>query len=142
MTITAITQEERTAILDAVREFADAQLAPQALERDQRCEFPIDTLHAAGELGLGGLYVAEDVGGMNLSREDAAAIFETLAYADPTMSAYISIHNMVAWMIDTFGTAEQRERFLPPLTSHRTGSGKRRRRDHHQRGARRRRVRA
>ena len=62
----------------------------------------------AGELGLGGIYVREDVGGSGLSRLDAVAIFEELAKGDPTIAAYISIHNMVAWMIDTYGNDEQR----------------------------------
>jgi alkylation response protein AidB-like acyl-CoA dehydrogenase len=63
-----------------------------------------DVLADAGELGLGGLYVREDVGGTALTREDAALVFEQLSMGDPTIAAYISIHNMVAWMIDSYGT--------------------------------------
>lgn len=107
--------DERDAMLDAVREFSQTRLAPHALEWDNDKRFPRDVLAAAGELGVGGLYVAEDVGGMALSRQDGALIFEQLAMGDPTIAAYISIHNMVAGMIDTHGTAAQRERWLPGL---------------------------
>ena len=112
MTVTpaALTDEERAAIIDAVREFAQSRLAPNALDWDRRKHFPRDVLAEAGELGLGGISVRDDVGGAGLRREDAAAIFEALAMGDPTIAAYISIHNMVAWMIDTFGTDEQRRR--------------------------------
>jgi alkylation response protein AidB-like acyl-CoA dehydrogenase len=107
--------EERAALVDAVRDFADAELAPFAVERDRGKIFPVDTLRRAGELGLGGIYVREDVGGSGLSRLDAVAIFEELAKGDTTIAAYISIHNMVAWMIDAYGSDEQRERWLPGL---------------------------
>lgn len=112
-----LSAEERDAILDAVREFADTRLAPHALEWDRDKHFPLDALAAAGELGLGGISVRDDVGGAGLRREDAAAIFEALAMGDPTIAAYISIHNMVAWMIDTFGTDDQRRRWLPNLVA-------------------------
>ncbi|MFK4762847.1 acyl-CoA dehydrogenase family protein [Microbacterium sp. ZW T5_45] len=114
MTVTA---EEREAILGAVREFADVELAPLALERDEKHLFPRDTLHRAGELGLGGIYVREEFGGTGLSRTDTVAIFEELAKGDPAVAAYISIHNMVAWMIDTYGDDEQRSRWVPALAS-------------------------
>lgn len=113
----SLTTEERAAILDAVRDFAQTELAPHALEWDAKSHFPRETLHRGGELGLGGIYVREDVGGSGLTRSDAAAIFEELAYADPAIAAYISIHNMVAWMIDTYGADVQREEWLPLLTS-------------------------
>lgn len=112
-----LSAEERDAILDAVREFADTRLAPHALVWDRDKHFPLDALAAAGELGLGGISVRDDVGGAGLRREDAAAIFEALAMGDPTIAAYISIHNMVAWMIDTFGTDDQRRRWLPNLVA-------------------------
>ncbi len=111
------TAEERDAILDAVRTFAAAELAPHALERDEYKLFPRETLRHAGDLGLGGISVREDVGGSGLSRSDAAAIFEELAQGDPTVAAYISIHNMVAWMIDTYGSDAQRDAWLPRLTA-------------------------
>lgn len=113
----ALPDDERAAILEAVRDFAQTELAPHALEWDAASHFPRETLHRAGELGLGGVYVREDVGGSGLSRSDAAAIFEELAQADPAIAAYISIHNMVAWMIDAYGSDAQRREWLPLLTS-------------------------
>ncbi|MEJ1922169.1 acyl-CoA dehydrogenase family protein [Microbacterium sp. KHB019] len=112
-----LTDEDRAALTGAVRDFATARLAPNAGQWDAEKHFPIDTLQEAGELGLGGIYVREDVGGAGLSRLDAAAIFEELAKGDTTIAAYISIHNMVAWMIDEFGDQEQRERWLPGLVA-------------------------
>jgi len=119
MTLTTVTTtaEEREAILDAVREFSDTELAPHALERDEKHLFPREALHRAGELGLGGIYVREEFGGTGLSRADTVAIFEELAKGDPAVAAYISIHNMVVWMIDTYGTDEQRGQWLPTLTA-------------------------
>lgn len=121
MTITtpvaALSDDERAAILEAVRDFAQTELAPHALEWDETKTFPADTLHRAGELGLGGIYVREDVGGTGLTRSDAAAIFEELAAGDPAIAAYVTIHNMVAWMIDTYGTDAQRQEWLPLLAS-------------------------
>ncbi|GAB3603567.1 acyl-CoA dehydrogenase family protein [Microbacterium aureliae] len=113
----SIGDEERAAILEAVRDFAQTELAPHALEWDAGKIFPVDTLARAGELGLGGVYVREDVGGTALSRSDAAAIFEVLAEGDPTIAAYITIHNMVAWMIDTYGSDLQRQEWLPRLVT-------------------------
>ena len=77
----------------------------------------MDVLAEAGELGLGGIYVGEEHGGTGLERTDAILIFEELAKADPAFAAYISIHNMVAWMIDSFGSDEQRARWIPDLAS-------------------------
>ena len=113
----SLTTEERDAILDAVRDFAQNELAPHALEWDATSFFPRDTLGSAGKLGLGGIYAREDLGGSGLSRSDAAAIFEELAQGDPAIAAYISIHNMVVWMIDTYGSDAQRTEWLPLLTS-------------------------
>lgn len=121
MTITtpvpALSDDERAAILEAVRDFAQTELAPHALEWDETKTFPADTLHRAGELGLGGIYVREDVGGTGLSRSDAASIFEELAYGDPAIASYVTIHNMVAWMIDSYGDEAERHEWLPLLTS-------------------------
>ncbi|WP_454130725.1 acyl-CoA dehydrogenase family protein [Microbacterium lacticum] len=119
MTVTpaALTDEERAAIIDAVREFAQSRLAPNALDWDRRKHFPRDVLSEAGQLGLGGIYVRDDVGGTGLRRTDAAAIFEQLAVGDPAIAAYISIHNMVAWMIDTNATEAQRQEWLPRLVT-------------------------
>jgi hypothetical protein len=110
----AFTEEQR-AFQEAAREFAQGEMAPYAADWDARCEFPEATLRRAAELGFAGIYCAEDVGGSALTRLDAAIIFEELARACPSTAAYISIHNMAAWMIDRFGDADQRRRFLPDL---------------------------
>jgi alkylation response protein AidB-like acyl-CoA dehydrogenase len=117
MTLTSTTADERAALLEAVRDFAQSEMAPHALEWDEQKHFPRDVLGRAGELGLGGLYVREEFGGSELSRSDSAAIIEELAKADPSIAAYISIHNMVAWMIDTYGSEAQRTEWLPRLTA-------------------------
>ena len=96
MSMTTTTEEELSAILDAVRDFAASEMAPYAAEWDEHGTFPRDTLQRAGELGLGGIYVADDGGGAALGRSDAAAIFESLAYADPTITAYMTIHTWSA----------------------------------------------
>lgn len=117
MTTVTTTAEEREAILDAVRDFAETELAPFAAERDEKHIFPRESLNRAGELGLGGIYVDEEFGGSGLSRTDTVAIFEELAKGDPAVAAYISIHNMVVWMIDTYGDDAQRSAWLPQLTA-------------------------
>lgn len=109
--------DELSAILDAVREFAEHELAPHAVEWDAAEHLPRDVLERGGELGLGGLYIREDVGGTGLSRSDSVAIVEELAKGDPSIAAYITIHNMVAWMIDTYGTEAQRHEWLPKLVT-------------------------
>jgi alkylation response protein AidB-like acyl-CoA dehydrogenase len=109
--------EERAALVEAVRDFAETALVPYANQWDAEKHFPVDTLRQAGEMGLGGVYVREDVGGSGLSRSDAVAIFEELARGDTTLAAYISIHNMVAWMIDRFGDEDQRHRWVPRLVT-------------------------
>lgn len=117
MTTVTTTAEEREAIIGAVREFAETELAPYAAERDEKHLFPRESLNRAGELGLGGIYVDEEFGGSGLSRLDTVAIFEELAKGDPAVAAYISIHNMVVWMIDTYGDDAQRGEWLPKLTA-------------------------
>ncbi len=107
--------DDQIAIRDMALAFAAENLAPFAVEWDEKKHFPVDVLREAAALGMGGVYIKEDVGGSGLSRLDAALIFEALATADPSISAYISIHNMAAWMIDRYGSDEQRERFLPKL---------------------------
>ncbi|MFE5289251.1 acyl-CoA dehydrogenase family protein [Nocardia sp. NPDC056611] len=112
-----VLDEDEKAIVETARSFADELLAPDALEWDERKHFPVDVLRKAGGLGLGGIYVREDVGGSQLRRLDAVRIFEQLATGCPSVAAYISIHNMATWMIDTYGTEPQRNRWLPGLTS-------------------------
>ena len=97
--------------------FAAEYLAPHAVDWDQEKHFPVDVMRKAAALGMGGIYIREDVGGSGLTRLDAALIFEALATGCPTISAFISIHNMATWMIDTFGTDEQRHAWLPRLCS-------------------------
>lgn len=114
-------QFELTADQLAIREmaegFAAERVAPFALEWDRERRFPADAVRATGELGFGGICVAEDAGGSGLGRLDAVLIFEALSHACPAFSSFISIHNMAAWMIDRFGSAEQRGSILPRLTS-------------------------
>jgi alkylation response protein AidB-like acyl-CoA dehydrogenase len=117
LSTSSLTDDERDAILEAVRDFARTELAPHALEWDDTSHFPVETIRRGGELGLGGIYVREDVGGAGLGRTEAVAIFEELAQGDPAIAAYISIHNMVVWMIDTYGTDAQRHHWLPGLTA-------------------------
>jgi alkylation response protein AidB-like acyl-CoA dehydrogenase len=109
--------EDHVAIRDMALDFAREQIAPHALEWDEKKHFPVDVIRQTAPLGFGGIYVREDVGGSGLGRFDAALIFEALATGCPSISAYISIHNMCAWMIDSFGSQAQREKFLPPLLS-------------------------
>ncbi|MCC0016288.1 MAG: acyl-CoA dehydrogenase family protein [Rhodobiaceae bacterium] len=112
--------EEQQAFKDAAAAFAAGEMAPHAEDWDRNCVFPVETLRAAAALGFGGIYVREDVGGSGLGRLDAAVIFEELSKGCTSTSAYMSIHNMSAWMIDSFGSAELRQRFLPGLTSMQT----------------------
>ena len=109
--------EDQRAIADMARGFAAARLAPFAIEWDRNKIFPVDVLREAGALGMGGIYVRAAHGGSGLSRLDAALIIEALATGCPTIAAYISIHNMCAGMIDRYGDARQRARYLPKLCS-------------------------
>ena len=111
-----LNQDQRS-MRDMVQDFAREKIAPFALEWDEKRHLPLDVIRETAELGMGGIYVREDVGGSALSRLDAAIIFEALATGCPAVSSFISIHNMVAWMIDTYGSDAQRQRFLPDLTS-------------------------
>ena len=109
--------EDQRAIQEMTAAFAAEKVAPFALEWDRERHFPSDIIRETGALGFGGIYIAEDVGGSGLGRLDAVLIFEALAAACPGFSSMISIHNMAGWMIDTFGSDEQRRRFLPKMTS-------------------------
>ncbi|HEY0439796.1 MAG TPA: isobutyryl-CoA dehydrogenase [Xanthobacteraceae bacterium] len=109
--------EEQRAFQETARTFARDQMMPHARDWDEGSVFPVDALRQAAALGFGGIYVQEDVGGSALTRLDAAIIFEELAQGCTSTAAYISIHNMSAWMIDAFGNDQQRRRFLPDLCS-------------------------
>src|SRR5215469_13062266 len=107
--------EDQIAVRDMARDFAANKIAPHALRWDEEKHFPVEVMREAATLGIGGIYIGDDVGGSALSRFDAALIFEALAQGCPTVSAFISIHNMASWMIDRYGSAEQRQRYLPKL---------------------------
>ncbi len=109
--------EDQLAIQHMTQGFAAERVAPYALDWDKERYFPANVIRETGPLGFGGIYVSEDVGGSGLGRLDAVLIFEALASACPGFSSFISIHNMVASMIDRFGDENQRQRFLPKLTS-------------------------
>ncbi|WID95391.1 isobutyryl-CoA dehydrogenase [Bosea vestrisii] len=109
--------EDQIAIRDMAQGFATETLAPHAVRWDEEKHFPVEEMRQAAALGMGGIYIRDDVGGSGLTRLDAAVIFEALSTACPTVAAYISIHNMCAWMIDRYGADEQRRRFLPKLCS-------------------------
>src|SRR5918999_3807547 len=107
--------DEQRAFQETARTFAHEEMMPHARDWDEHETFPVETLRRAAALGFGGIYVREDVGGSALSRLDAAIIFEELAQGCTSTAAYISIHNMAAWMIDAFAGDDQRRRFLPKL---------------------------
>jgi alkylation response protein AidB-like acyl-CoA dehydrogenase len=107
--------EDQRAFQATARQFARDDMAPKARDWDENSTFPVPELRKAAALGFGGIYVKDDVGGSALSRLDATLIFEELAQGCTSTAAYISIHNMSAWMIDAFGGEAQRKKFLPKL---------------------------
>ncbi|HEY2071837.1 MAG TPA: isobutyryl-CoA dehydrogenase [Rhizomicrobium sp.] len=109
--------EDQRAVEDAARRFAVDRLAPNAAEWDETAHFPVDVLREAAALGFASIYVKGDVGGSEMSRLDAAIIFEELSAGCTSTAAFISIHNMASWMIDRFGGDEVRQRFLPSLVT-------------------------
>jgi acyl-CoA dehydrogenase len=109
--------EDQLAIQDMARRFAADALVPHAAGWDDRHEFPRETIRSAAELGFAAIYVSEEAGGIGLGRLEAALIFEALAYGCPATSAFISIHNMATWMIDRFGSADVKARYLPRLVT-------------------------
>ncbi|UYO47841.1 isobutyryl-CoA dehydrogenase [Rhodopseudomonas palustris] len=109
--------EDQRAIRDMARDFAAEKIAPHALKWDEDKHLPLDVIREAAALGIGGIYIRDDVGGSAMTRFDAALIFEALATGCPSVSAFISIHNMAAWMIDSYGSDAQRQRWLPKLCS-------------------------
>src|SRR5215467_9513467 len=107
--------DDQIAVREMAGDFAAEKIAPHAVKWDEDKHFPVDVMREAAALGVGGIYIRDDVGGSALTRFDAALIFEALAYGCPTVSAFISIHNMASWMIDAYGSDEQRHRWLPRL---------------------------
>ena len=107
--------EDQVAVRDMARDFAQEKIAPHALRWDEEKYFPVEVMREAATLGVGGIYIRDDVGGSAMTRFDAALIFEALAQGCPTVSSFISIHNMASWMIDAYGTEAQRRKWLPQL---------------------------
>jgi alkylation response protein AidB-like acyl-CoA dehydrogenase len=109
--------EDQIAIREMAEAFSAEHVAPHAIAWDEAKHFPVDTLRAAAALGMAGIYVETEHGGSGLGRLDAVLIFEALAKGCPTIAAFLSIHNMCAWMVDTYGDADQRARWVPALAS-------------------------
>jgi alkylation response protein AidB-like acyl-CoA dehydrogenase len=109
-----LTDDQRQIQEMAVKFTADA-ITPHAAEWDEKHIFPRDTIREAAELGFGAIYVSEESGGIGLDRLEAALIMEAMAYGCPSTSAFISIHNMTAWMIDRYGSAEVKQKYLPSM---------------------------
>ncbi|HEY9579588.1 MAG TPA: acyl-CoA dehydrogenase family protein [Rhizorhapis sp.] len=107
--------DDQRAIQDMARKFTADAITPHAAEWDEKHIFPRDTIRAAAELGFGGIYVSEESGGIGLGRLESAIIMEAMAYGCPSTSAFISIHNMSAWMIDRFGAQAVKDKYLPSL---------------------------
>jgi len=111
-----LTDDQRE-IQELARRFTADAITPHAAEWDEKHIFPRDTIKAAAELGFAAIYVSEESGGIGLGRMESALIMEAMAYGCPSTSAFISIHNMAAWMLDAFGSAELKTRFLPDLVT-------------------------
>jgi alkylation response protein AidB-like acyl-CoA dehydrogenase len=107
--------EDQLAIQEMARRFTADAITPHAAEWDEKHIFPRDAIRAAAELGFGGIYVSEESGGIGLGRLESAIIMEAMAYGCPSTSAFISIHNMAAWMIDRFGAQPVKDKYLPSL---------------------------
>src|SRR5262249_48455170 len=109
--------EDQIAVREMARDFAAEKIAPHAIRWDEEKHFPVDVMREAARLGIGGIYIRDDVGGSAMTRFDAALIFEALAQGCPTVSAFRSMHNLSAWMMDAFGNDAQRNKWLPKLCS-------------------------
>ncbi|OYX63149.1 MAG: acyl-CoA dehydrogenase [Novosphingobium sp. 32-60-15] len=109
--------EDQIAIQEMARRFTADAITPFAAQWDEDHVFPRETVKAAAELGFAAIYVSEESGGIGLGRLESALIMEAMAYGCPTTSAFISIHNMAAWMIDSFGGDEVKARYLPGLVT-------------------------
>jgi alkylation response protein AidB-like acyl-CoA dehydrogenase len=107
--------EDQLQIQEMARQFTAAEITPNAGEWDEQHIFPVDTIRKAAELGFGAIYVSEESGGIGLGRLESALIMEAMAYGCPSTSAFISIHNMTAWMIDRFGSDDVKSRYLPSM---------------------------
>lgn len=116
MTQFDLTDDQR-AIQEMAQRFTADRITPNAAEWDEQHLFPRDVVKAAAELGFCGIYVGEESGGIGLGRLEAALIMEAMAYGCPSTSAFISIHNMAAWMIDRFGDDAVKAKYLPQLIS-------------------------
>ncbi len=111
-----LTDDQRE-IQELARRFTADRITPHAAEWDEKHIFPRDTIKAAAELGFAAIYVSEESGGIALGRLEAALIMEAMSYGCPSTSAFISIHNMAAWMIDRFGSAAVKDKYLPDLVT-------------------------
>ncbi|KQM13646.1 acyl-CoA dehydrogenase [Sphingomonas sp. Leaf24] len=111
-----LTDDQRD-IQELARRFTADAITPHAAEWDEQHIFPRDTIKQAADLGFAAIYVSEESGGIGLGRMESALIMEAMAYGCPSTSAFISIHNMAAWMLDAFGSAELKARFLPDLVT-------------------------
>ncbi|MTI09665.1 acyl-CoA dehydrogenase family protein [Curvivirga aplysinae] len=109
--------EEQIAIQDMARSFAENEMMPYVEEWDEKKIFPVDTLRAAADLGLGGIYSDPDYGGSGLGRLDSVVIFEELAAACPSTAAFLSIHNMASWMVSQFASDTLKSKYLPDMLS-------------------------
>ena len=109
--------EDQLAFKQAAKEFAESEMAPNAAKWDLESIFPVDVIKATGELGFLGLYSPEDFGGLNLSRLDSSIIFEEMSQHCTSTTAFLTIHNMCAWMVTTFASQELAEEWGPQLTS-------------------------
>lgn len=109
--------EDQLAIQETARKFTADMITPHAADWDEKAHYPVDVWKAAGELGFGAIYVSEESGGIGLGRLEAALIMEAMSYGCPATSAYVSIHNMVAWMIDSFGSQTLKDKYLPDLVT-------------------------
>ncbi len=109
--------DDQRAIQEAARQFAEAELAPHSARWDEEKHFPVDVMKSAAEMGFCGIYTGEEHGGLALGRVEAAVIFEELSRGDVATAAFVSIHNMATWMVDSFGSDELRARFVPGLVT-------------------------
>jgi alkylation response protein AidB-like acyl-CoA dehydrogenase len=109
--------DEQAALQETALTFAKERIAPFAVEWDEKSHFPVDVIRETAALGMAAIYVPSELGGSGLSRLDGALVMEALAYGCPSISAYLSIHNMVAWMVSKFGSDGQRSQWMPKLAS-------------------------